>query len=276
METKLKPETRRKYKKLESILKKMGRVLVAFSGGVDSTLLLRTARDLLDGNVRAVVAASETYPQREIREARRLAARFGVKVRVIKTRELENPDFYRNPPERCYYCKQELFSRLLEIARREGIPYVLDGANADDSQDFRPGSRASRELGVRSPLQEAGLTKEEIREVSRSLGLPTWNKPSLACLASRFPYGARIDRKSLARVGRAEDALRRAGFTQVRVRHHGPVARIEISPVEFPRIIEEKARRTIVRNIKKAGYLYVTLDIEGYRTGSMNEALRPD
>ena len=276
METKLKSETCRKYKKLESILKKMGGVLVAFSGGVDSTLLLRTARDLLDGNVRAVVAASETYPQREIREARRLAARFGVKVRVIKTRELENPDFYRNPPERCYYCKQELFSRLLEIARREGIPYVLDGANADDSQDFRPGSRASRELGIRSPLQEAGLTKEEIREVSRSLGLPTWNKPSLACLASRFPYGAEIDRKSLARVGRAEDALRRAGFTQVRVRHHGPVARIEISAVEFPRIIEDKTRRTIVRNIKKAGYLYVTLDIEGYRTGSMNEALRPD
>ena len=273
MKDQLRPETRRKLTRLESILKKMGRVLVAFSGGVDSTFLLRTAREVLGGSVLAVLATSETYPQREIREARELAALLGVKAKVIKTCELENPDFFRNPPERCYYCKQELFSRLREIARQEGIPYVLDGANADDLQDFRPGSRASREMGVRSPLQEAGLKKEEIREISRLMSLPTWNKPSLACLASRFPYGTEIDRKSLRRIGRAEDVLRKAGFTQVRVRHHGQVARIEISPVEFPQITEENTRQSLVKDIKKAGYLYVALDLEGYRTGSLNEAL---
>ncbi len=268
------PQTRSKYERLKRELAGLGKVLVAFSGGVDSTLLLRTARDAVGRNVLAVIATSETYPGREVRAARALARRLGVRTKVIHTEELRNPEFSANPPERCYHCKRELFSALGDIAKEEGIGVVLDGANADDLSDYRPGSRAGRELGVRSPLQEAGLGKEEIRTLSRALGLPTWDKPSLACLASRFPYHTRIEPVSLRRVGAAEEYLRRLGLRQLRVRHHGPVARIEVETADFPKLIEPRIRARLTRYFKKLGYSYITMDLDGYRTGSLNEPLR--
>lgn len=256
------------------MLSGMGRALVAFSGGVDSSLLLKVASEELGDKVLAVIARSETYPEREVKAARKLARRLGVRAMVVETHELENPAFAENSPRRCYHCKQELFSLLKKTAEERSIPYVLDGSNADDRRDYRPGAQAGRELGIRSPLQEAGLTKAEIRLLSRTLGLPTWDKPSMACLASRFPYYVRIEGPALTMVGRAEDILRGLGLTQIRVRHHGDTARIEIKPEEFPKVLVGTGRARLVQRLKKLGYSYVTLDLEGYRMGSLNEPLK--
>lgn len=262
-----------KYKRLRSIIEGMNRVVIGFSGGVDSTFLLKTAHDVLGDKVLAVIASSETYPQREIEEALKLARELGVKFKLIETHELRDNKFRQNPPQRCYYCKKELFSRLKSIAQEEGFEWVLDGSNYDDLDDFRPGTKARDELGVRSPLQEAKLTKKDIRLLSKYFGLPTWSKPSFACLASRFPYYTPIDEEGLQRIGQAEDFLRGLGFRQVRVRHHGYLARIEVLPEEISRLVHQKQKEKIIKKFKALGYRYVTIDLEGYRSGSMNEIL---
>nr|WP_073255950.1 ATP-dependent sacrificial sulfur transferase LarE [Caldanaerovirga acetigignens] len=266
-----------KLEKLKDMIKNLGRVIVAFSGGVDSTFLLKVCLDVLGKeNVLAVTARSSTYPARELEEAKELAKSFGANHEIIVSEELEVPGFSENPPERCYYCKKELFGQLVKIASERGFNFVLDGSNADDAGDFRPGMKAKDELGVKSPLKEAGLTKAEIRTLSQKMGLPTWNKPSFACLASRFPYGERITEEKLNRVGRAEDLLSELGFVQYRVRSHGDLARIEVSSEEIERFFEKSLREKVVAEFKKLGFVYVSLDLTGYRTGSMNEGLKEE
>jgi len=262
-----------KYDRLRDSLAGYGSLLVAYSGGLDSSLLLKVSHDVLGDRVLAVTALSPTYPGQERAAAEALAKDLGVRLVTVETDELDIAGFADNPPERCYFCKSELFGELQAIARDEGIAYVADGSNADDVDDYRPGMQAACELGVVSPLNEAGLTKEDIRTLSKRLGLPTWDKPASACLASRFPYGEAITREKLAMVEAAESFLRELGFRQVRVRHHGTIARIEVAPEAIERLASPAVRAQVVHRLTEIGYDYVTLDCRGYRTGSMNEVL---
>jgi uncharacterized protein len=268
-------ELEAKAQKLGEIFQSMGKVLVAFSGGVDSTLLLKVARDTLgDGNVLAVTARSPLYPERELAGVKELIRSLGARHCLIESNELEIPGFSKNPPNRCYYCKRKLFGELLEVAKEEGLSFIVEGSTLDDDKDHRPGRMAVQELGIRSPLKEACFTKAEVRELSKGLGLPTWDKPSFACLASRFPYGEEIDEEGLRKVDKAEDFLFGLGFKQVRVRHYGNLARIEILKEEMSRLIEGPLREKVTGRLKEIGYRYVTLDLQGFRSGSMNEVLR--
>ena len=260
-----------KLERLRAALRKLGSAAVAFSSGVDSTFLLRVAHEELGENVVAVTARSHSFPKRELDEAAAFCAREGVRHEIIDSEELDIPGFAENPPDRCYHCKKAIFGKLVAFAQANGLAAVLEGSNMDDLGDYRPGLQAVRELGIRSPLREAGLTKAEIRELSRALGLPTWNKPSFACLASRFPYGEEITVERLARVERAEQYLLDLGFGQVRVRSHGDLARIELCAADIPKAIEQ--REKIHAALKGFGFAYVALDLQGYRTGSMNEVL---
>jgi uncharacterized protein len=260
-----------RYQALLDTLADLGSVLVAYSGGVDSTLLAVAAQSVLGDKAVAVLAISDTYPGSEGAAARELAEHLGLRLIEVETFELADPRFRANTPDRCYHCKTELFSLLAEVARTRGLACVADGSNADDLADHRPGRRAAAEHGVVSPMQTAGLTKADIRALARDLGLPNWDKPSMACLASRFPYGEQIDEDRLALVARAEDALRAIGLRQFRVRAHGSVARLEVAPEDQD--AAWAARERVAGALRDAGFAYVTQDLEGYRTGSLNETL---
>lgn len=264
-------ESKKKFAKLIDIIKPMGSVIVAYSGGVDSTLLLKAASMADLQSILAVTADSESLPRDELLFAKQMASYLNVPHRIIKTEELEDEDFASNPPERCYYCKKELFGKLKEVALKENFSYILDGTNADDTKDFRPGRHAAAEIGVRSPLLEVGLGKKEIREISLELGLPTWDKPQTPCLASRFPYGQRITAQELEKVEKAERFLKNFGLKELRVRNHGDVARIEVIPEEIPIFERREIRTKTVRFLKSLGFKYVTLDLQGFRSGSLNE-----
>ncbi len=262
----------KRLEELESVVAPYGSALVAFSGGVDSSLALAiSARALPKGKVLAVTSNNETYLPSELDLARDFAASLGVKHLVVNTRELDDPNYASNPTNRCYFCKSTLYSDLARIAGEKGYACVVDGANKDDEGDYRPGRKAAKELGVVSPLSLAGVGKAEVRELARRLGLPTWDKPALACLSSRFPYGQEITPEKLAQVARAEEFMRSRGYEQVRVRHHGEIARLEVGAQEMERAFAE--REEISAELKTAGFLYVTLDLAGYTPGSLNAVL---
>ena len=261
-----------RLKELEAIVAPYGSALVAFSGGVDSSLALAVAaRALPKDKVLAVTSNNETYLTSELDLARGFAGSLGVEHLVVNTRELDDPNYASNPTNRCYFCKSTLYSDLSRLAEERGYGCVVDGANKDDEGDYRPGRKAAKELGVVSPLSEAGVGKSEVRELARCLGLPSWDKPALACLSSRFPYGQEITPEKLSQVARAEEFLRREGFRQVRVRHHGQIARLEVGPEEMEKAFAFRAR--ISAELREAGFLYVALDLSGYESGSLNAAL---
>lgn len=265
-----------KLELLKDIIRKKGSAAVAFSGGVDSTFLIRVAKEVLGDKLIAVTATSSTYPERELNEAIKYAKDFGVKHIIISSEELDIEGFASNPKNRCYYCKKELFTKVKEVALENGIEYVFDGSNLDDNGDYRPGMQAAKELLVVSPLKEAGLTKKDIRDLSKEYGLATWNKPAFACLSSRFPYGNKITLPKLKMIDKAEQFLLDMGIKQVRVRHHGEIARIEVAPEEREKFFNIEFMDKISSKFKEIGFIYTTLDIAGYRTGSMNEVLKEE
>ena len=264
----------RKEKKLETLLKSLESAVIAYSGGVDSTYLLYKAQQTLGNNVTAVTAVSETYQEYEKENAQKIAQRMGVEHLIIQTSQLSCPKFISNPPQRCYHCKKELFGRLKEIAETRFRAWVCEGANYDDIRDFRPGLTAGKEMGIRSPLMEVKMGKEEIRQLSQKAGLITWDMPSAACLSSRIPYGEIITAEKLKTIAAAESFLKSLGHRVVRVRHHGTTARLEVPRDEIQTLLERKEK--IVKFLKELGFVYITLDMEGFRSGSMNETLKPE